>query len=112
MGRDVNRSVAFGTLALFVAGLAGCSSSPISSTSDWFPSIPGFSSVRATSADRSAMAAESPPSVDEDCPTIDIRQGASSLAIATRTQQPTASDLRYQLTLTEFARQCALDGPT
>jgi len=90
--------------------LAGCSSA--STSSDWFPSIPGFSTVQATPADRSALAAaESPPSMDTDCPTVDIRQGASTLAIAAKTQQPTASDLRYQLTFTQLARQCALNGP-
>ncbi len=49
--------------------------------------------------------------MEDDCPTVAVRQGASTLAIAAKTQQPTASDLRYQLTLTETARQCALEGP-
>jgi hypothetical protein len=49
--------------------------------------------------------------MDTDCPTVAIRQGASTLAIASKTQEPTASDLRYQLTLTDTARQCALEGP-
>lgn len=62
-------------------------------------------------ADRTAQAAEPLPSMDNDCPTVDIRQGASTLAIAAKTQhQPTANDLRYQLSLTQIARQCALDG--
>ena len=56
-------------------------------------------------------AAEPLPSVDTDCPTVDIRQGASTLAIAAKAQAPTANDLRYQLSLAQFARQCALDGP-
>jgi len=81
-------------------------------SADWFPSIPGFSNVVTTSANRSAMAqAEPAPSLDDNCPPADIRQGASTLAIAAKTQQPTANDLRYQLSLTQLARQCALEGP-
>ena len=109
---SVDRCVgACGAVMLLALALAGCSSA--SSTSDWFPSIPGFSAVQATPADRSALAAaETPPSMDDNCPSLDIRQGAATLAIAGGTQgQPTASDLRYQLTFTQLARQCALNGP-
>jgi len=49
--------------------------------------------------------------MDDNCPTAEIRQGASTLAVAAKTQQPTASDLRYQLSITQLARQCALEGP-
>jgi hypothetical protein len=81
-------STVIGTVVLLAIGVAGCASV---SSSDWFPSVPGFSSVVTTSAD--------------------IRQGASTLAIATKTQQATGSDLRYQLSITQLARQCALEGP-
>jgi len=107
--RERSWTVAAVTLLLAV-GITGCSS--VGST-DWFPSIPGFSSVVTTSADRSAMAAAQPaaPSLDDNCPSADIRQGASTLAVAAKTQQPQASDLRYQLSITQLARQCALEGP-
>jgi hypothetical protein len=99
-----------GAAVVLAVVLAGCSSG--STSSEWFGSIPGFSAVQATPADRSALAAaETPPSMDADCPSLDIRQGAATLAIAAKTQQPTASDLRYQLTFTQLARQCALNGP-
>ena len=49
--------------------------------------------------------------MDDNCPSADVRQGASTLAIATKTQQATGSDLRYQLSITQLARQCALEGP-
>jgi len=102
-------STVIGTVVLLAVGVAGCASV---SSSDWFPSIPGFSNVVTTSADRSAMAAQpTPPSMDENCPPADIRQGASTLAIASKTQQATGSDLRYQLSITQLARQCALEGP-
>ena len=116
-GHSVERSVSAGAAVGLVAlALAGCSSFGTSGVSDWFPSVPGFSSV-AASGDRSAMAAAGPdapwvPSMDNDCPSLDIRQGAGTLAIAAKTQQATANDLRYQLTFTQLARQCALTGPT
>lgn len=51
--------------------------------------------------------------LDDDCPAIAIRTGAGTLAVAaSRSQQPTATDLRYQLTFTELARQCFADGST
>src|SRR5262245_18932076 len=100
-GSSVERCVgAAGRVALigvaaFGLALAGCSSfSGGGGVSDWFPSVPGFSNV-ATSGDRSAMAAaDAPwvPSMDNDCPSLYIRQGASTLAIATKTQQATAND--------------------
>ena len=104
------RSSTVAAAALLLAvGVTGCSS--VGST-DWFPSIPGFSNVVTTSADRSALAQQpTPPSMDDNCPTAEIRQGASTLAVAAKTQQPTASDLRYQLSITQLARQCALEGP-
>ena len=103
-------STVIGTVVLLAVGVAGCASV---SSSDWFPSIPGFSNVVTTSADRSALASAqpTPPSMDENCPSADVRQGASTLAIATKTQQATGSDLRYQLSITQLARQCALEGP-
>jgi hypothetical protein len=50
--------------------------------------------------------------MDDDCPTVDVRTGASTLAIAAKTQGATASDLRYQLSFHQFARQCFRAGPT
>ena len=105
------RSSTVSAVALLLAvGITGCSSV---GSADWFPSVPGFSRVATTSADRSAMAAAqpTPPSMDENCPPADIRQGASTLAVAVKTQQATAGDLRYQLSITQLARQCALEGP-
>src|SRR5215467_2305799 len=69
--RERSWTVAAVTLLLAV-GITGCSS--VGST-DWFPSIPGFSGVVTTSADRSAMAAAQPaaPSLDDNCPSADIR---------------------------------------
>src|SRR5262245_48798325 len=96
--------------AVLVAGfvLSGCSTDSISLTPTWFPSLPGFSNVASSSPADGAIPAASRVSMDDNCPTVDIRAGAGTLAVATKTQQVTANDVRYQLTFVEIARQCAL----
>jgi hypothetical protein len=75
----------------------------------WFPSLPGFSSVESSSGNTgSALAASSNMSMDDNCPTVDVRTGTGTLAVSTKTQQASATDLRYQVTVVELARQCAL----
>jgi hypothetical protein len=98
-----------GSAALLLAGavLAGCSGSL---TPSWFQSVPGFSNVSSRSADGNALAAATPLSMDDNCPTVDVRAGTGTLAVSTKTQQTTANDVRYQLTFTELARQCALSA--
>ncbi|MEA2906885.1 MAG: hypothetical protein QOI12_4272 [Alphaproteobacteria bacterium] len=107
---------ALGVAALFsgALALAGCASSLPSLSTDWFPSLPGFSTVRSGPAANADLASAAAPvmALDDDCPTVDIRAGASTLAIAAKAQQPSANDLRYQLTFTQLARQCALIGST
>jgi hypothetical protein len=89
--------------------LAGCSSGIVGGGSpSWFPSLPGFSSVSSSGNGGSALAAAPSLSMDDNCPTVDVRTGAGTLAVATKTQAATASDLRYQVTVVELARQCAL----
>ncbi len=80
-------------------------------SSSWFPSLPGFSSVKTTTGESNQLVPETPEvRVDDDCPSVEIRGGASTLAIAAKPQGATASDLRYQLTFTQTARQCLLAG--
>jgi hypothetical protein len=102
----------FGAAALVIAGaiLTGCSSSDSTSS---LPSLPGgVSNLLASSNPEPKLVGTPNASLDEDCPTVDIRAGASTLSVATKTQQATAGDLRYQLTFTQTARQCALAGGT
>jgi hypothetical protein len=100
-------------LAGLLAGLAlaGCSSGGLmgGGAPSWFPSLPGFSSVESSSGNTgSARAASSNMSMDDNCPTVDVRTGTGTLAVSTKTQQASATDLRYQVTVVELARQCAL----
>ncbi len=50
--------------------------------------------------------------MDDDCPPVDVRTGASTLAIAAKTDGATANDLRYQLSFNQLARQCTLAAGT
>jgi hypothetical protein len=90
--------------ALLAVLLPGCSSVGLP---DWFTRS---SPTPATQAN--AQAPGGVRQLDEDCPGVDIRTGTGTLAIAAKTNEATASDLRYQLTFTELARQCFVEGGT
>lgn len=92
-----------------VAIVAGCSTGSLPSLSG---SLPGwFSRSGGSPAEAQAQAAAVGGKVlDEDCPGVDVRTGAGTLAVAAKTQEATANDLRYQLTFIELARQCVVDG--
>jgi hypothetical protein len=94
-------------LALGVA-VAGCSSisSSTSSVSDRFTSLFG------SSAAGNQPTKVSGPDPELDCPTIDIRQGASTVQVNATGSGAEAGTLRYQLTFTRAARECAVVGPT
>jgi hypothetical protein len=88
--------------------LSGCSSAP--SASDLTGSISNFFG---SSSDRQTLVAAGTPAFDDaDCPAVDIRVGASTLAVAAKTEQATANDVRYQLSFNQIARQCVVSGGT
>jgi hypothetical protein len=113
-------------VVLMAAGalMAGCASDPVapstpsapaapatpSTLSSWFPSIGGNFLSNTPPAGPPTPGGPPPLSPDEDCPTLQIRNGAATLAIAAKTEQATAQDLRYQLTFTNTARQCMIIG--
>ena len=92
-------ATAFICLAL---GLAGCSSTNVFSTSalDLFST-----SSKATSGD-AGVAAD--PNANVECPGIEVRSGAGTLMIGTKPGEgePSALDLRYQVTIIRTAREC------
>jgi hypothetical protein len=100
--------------ALLVAGvvLAGCSGNPSGGDSpSILPSLTGsFSSFFASSAPPPKPGEAPQLSVVDNCPTVEIRAGASTLPVAAKTEQATAQDLRYQLNFTQAARQCFIAG--
>jgi hypothetical protein len=104
--RDIVRMAA--ALAA-VAGVAGCAGGGLPSISSGMPSW--FTSE--TPATQAQAKAKTPGvNVEDDCPGIDVRTGAGTLANAAKSAEPTATDLRYQLTFVEMARQCFVDSGT
>jgi hypothetical protein len=86
-------------LALLGPLLAGCSSAPLSSL---------FGSSTAANANASAMAPALP--ADFECPPVQVRTGAATLTSSANPAEPTATNLRYQVTISTTARECRM-GP-
>ena len=90
-------------LALLVPTLAGCSS---------LPSMPSMSSVQLVGAPTPMR--RPPPTAalpaDFDCPQVQVRTGASTLTSSANPAEPTALNLRYQVTIGTTARECRM-GP-
>jgi hypothetical protein len=90
------------TLACLALGLAGCGSTNVFSTSalDLFST-----SSKATSGDAAGAA---DPNVDVECPGVEVRSGATTLMIGSKPGEgePSALDLRYQVTIIRTAREC------
>jgi hypothetical protein len=70
-----------------------------------------FSSKPASSGraeDAGAAAAAAQRAATEDCPTVDVRSGASTYAVGPPGAEPTATTLRYQATIARTARECTV----
>jgi hypothetical protein len=83
--------------------LAGCSSMPS------VPSVPSFSSLFGSAAADSNASAYTPPA-DFECPSVTIRQGASTLAVSNNPSDQSPLNLRYQVGFGETARECRVTG--
>jgi hypothetical protein len=57
-----------------------------------------------------AAAGSGSPFNGGDCPSVDIRNGAGTLAINGKPPESAATDVRYQLTISQVARQCTVVG--
>jgi hypothetical protein len=106
------RFVGLGVAALLAVGalLSGCTAPSLSG--DWFPSLPGFSSVASSETKDAGPPPPTSLSMEDNCPTVDIRSGAGTLAVGSKGRPTSATDVRYQVTFTQIARQCALNGQT
>jgi len=115
--RTCRRPRGFAALGLLLA-LAGCSSgesvfsrpaaAPAASASSSTSFTDRFSNFLLGSPMKQAGEAAAPDEVD--CPIVDIRQGASTLAQAGPDTGSTALSLRYQASFGRTARECALRG--
>ena len=113
--RRVTALVVFGLL------LSGCTSSGLFESSTASSGSSGSSSPGMTdriarffsgggSAKPQQQPGAPPPPEDIDCPSVTVRQGASTLTISNG--PPTPLSLRYQGTIGDTARECTISGPT
>ncbi len=86
--------------------LPGCSSSALTTPAANFSSF--FAS--ATSAATGTTTTGATP--DFECPSVNIRGGASTLTISANPADNSAMNLRYQAGLGQTARECKLNGQT
>ncbi|MGH6771242.1 MAG: hypothetical protein ACRECO_19730 [Xanthobacteraceae bacterium] len=105
-----------GNIGAAIVLCVGATVAACSGTGTSMPSIGGalpnwFASAKRPAA-TGTTASAAVKTLDENCPSVDVRTGASTLSIAAKSQQPTAIDLRYQLSFNEMARQCEVDGST
>jgi hypothetical protein len=91
-------------LALLVPTLAGCSALPS------MPSMPSWFSSSASNANASVATATTELPAGFDCPSVQVRTGASTLTSSANPAEPTAMNLRYQVTIGTTARECRM-GP-
>jgi len=97
----------FAGVVLAGFGLAGCSSSLLPSMPSSVSSMFGSGTGNAN-ASTTGMAALPP---DVECPDVTVRQGASTLTSSADPAEPSATNLRYQVTIGTTARECRLqDG--
>ncbi|HEY6259423.1 MAG TPA: hypothetical protein VIY51_26890, partial [Xanthobacteraceae bacterium] len=113
-GRRRRRRRGAAALAAAVIALAvsGCSSAsnPGDATVDT-PLTSRFTSVFSGPASPPAQAAAGGPTLnDNDCPSIELRTGAGTYTVSGNPPQASVTDVRYQVSLTQVARQCTAVG--
>lgn len=99
------RIIRFAPLAALALGIAGCSSAGGDGTSfgerfsramaSGTPTAPAPASTTGASANL------------DTCPEVDIRQGAGTISVNTSARDPSAMQLRYQISVAQTARECA-----
>jgi hypothetical protein len=105
-------------LALLVAACSsagtGANDSSSSFSSLFRASSPDHAAAVAASAPGAAAAPAAPGGVKalEVCPNVELRQGAATLTVNNNAKDPSAMQLRYQVSVTQMARECSLAGGT
>ena len=96
-------------LAISLAGLlAACSSGSVPSLS-----VPNMSNAFASFNPRVTSASGDPAKPpDFECPSVGIRQGASTISVSANPADPLPTNLRYQVGIVNTARECKLTGQT
>jgi len=112
------RAARAATLAVLLAA-AGCSSLDIIGSSSPSDSSSGsftqrvrnlFSSGSSTGQEKVAATAPAGPDPNLDCPSVTVRSGAATLAVNTPGADPSPTNLRFQATVSQTARECAVSA--
>jgi hypothetical protein len=99
--------------ALLAAGSASfVSTASAQSLTDRFKSLfgGGKSDEPAQNAAPGTPATPSQNQIEDNCPPVSIRAGASTYAVAAPGKQAVGNDVRFQATITKTARDCRLNG--
>ena len=121
LGRALRSGVAPRALALMaILAAAGCSSFDTIGSSSPPDSGGGssftqrvknlFSSGNASGQEKVAATAPAGPDPNIDCPSVTVRSGAATLAVNTPGADPSATNVRFQASVSQTARECAVSG--
>jgi len=69
-----------------------------------------FSSGSASGQEKVAATAPAGPAPNLECPGVTVRSGAATLAVNTPGVEPSATNLRFQASVAQTARECAVSG--
>jgi hypothetical protein len=106
-GFRIPRGILFAAPAVLIPLLAGCSSLPSMPS---MPSMPAWFTSAGSNANASAVPGAPSLPANFECPSVQVRTGASTLTSSANPAEPSAMNLRYQVTVTTTARECRL-GP-
>jgi hypothetical protein len=105
------RAERYGAVLAAAVILSGCSSASTPTDTGETASTSRFSRLFSGSAGPPAQAAAGGPAFNaDDCPAVEIRTGAGTLTVGGKPPEAAATDVRYQLTFTQLARQCTATG--
>ena len=113
------RGAARAAALIVTLAAAGCSSLDIIGSSSPTDSSGGsftqrvrnlFSSGSASGQDKVAATAPAGPDPNLDCPSVTVRSGAATLAVNAPGADPSATNLRFQASVSQTARECAVSA--
>ena len=90
------------------AATASTTPAPASSNASFTSRVKSFFS--GDSGNLSSPASQAAAGADIECPSVEYRQGAATLAVNSPGAENTALSLRYQASFTQTARECILRG--
>ncbi len=107
------RFAAHCAVALMIGGVVLASPAASQSLGDRFKSLFGGKPEEQPPAQTPAQAPPPGPTesqIENSCPPVSIRAGASTYAVAAPGKEPVGNDVRYQATITTTARDCRING--